>query len=72
MYAATRRAGVWVVAPMRGPCIRPSLAGMTATDAGSPPRHAAPVRLIGADTTVPCGDGRLRRYVNLDYAASTR
>jgi cysteine desulfurase/selenocysteine lyase len=27
--------------------------------------------LIGADTLVPCGDGRSRRYVNLDYAAST-
>jgi Aminotransferase class-V len=28
-------------------------------------------RLIGADTLVPCVDGRSRRYVNLDYAAST-
>ena len=28
-------------------------------------------RLIGADTLVPCGDGRSRRYANLDYAAST-
>ena len=28
-------------------------------------------RLIGADTLVPCGDGRPQRYVNLDYAAST-
>jgi selenocysteine lyase/cysteine desulfurase len=28
-------------------------------------------RLIGADTIVPCVDGRARRYVNLDYAAST-
>jgi selenocysteine lyase/cysteine desulfurase len=28
-------------------------------------------RLIGADTVVPCADGRARRYVNLDYAAST-
>jgi hypothetical protein len=28
------------------------------------------VRLIGADTVVPCVDGRARRYVNLDYAAS--
>ena len=28
-------------------------------------------RLIGADTVVPCIDGRTRRYVNLDYAAST-
>jgi selenocysteine lyase/cysteine desulfurase len=28
-------------------------------------------RLIGADTLVPCADGRARRYVNLDYAAST-
>ena len=28
-------------------------------------------RLLGADTVVPCVDGRTRRYVNLDYAAST-
>jgi selenocysteine lyase/cysteine desulfurase len=28
-------------------------------------------RLIGADTIAPCADGRPRRYVNLDYAAST-
>jgi selenocysteine lyase/cysteine desulfurase len=28
-------------------------------------------RLLGADTEVPCLDGRARRYVNLDYAAST-
>jgi selenocysteine lyase/cysteine desulfurase len=28
-------------------------------------------RLVGADTVVPCFDGRTRRYVNLDYAAST-
>jgi selenocysteine lyase/cysteine desulfurase len=28
------------------------------------------VPLIGADTVVPCVDGRARRYVNLDYAAS--
>ena len=27
--------------------------------------------LVGADTMVPCLDGRPRRYVNLDYAAST-
>jgi selenocysteine lyase/cysteine desulfurase len=27
--------------------------------------------LVGADTVVPCGDGPPRRYVNLDYAAST-
>ena len=31
----------------------------------------APTRLIGAETVVPCIDGRSRRYVNLDYAAST-
>ena len=31
----------------------------------------APTRLIGAETVVPCVDGRSRRYVNLDYAAST-
>jgi selenocysteine lyase/cysteine desulfurase len=28
-------------------------------------------RLLGADTQVPCADGRRRRYVNLDHAAST-
>jgi selenocysteine lyase/cysteine desulfurase len=28
-------------------------------------------RLLGDDTQVPCVDGRHRRYVNLDYAAST-
>jgi selenocysteine lyase/cysteine desulfurase len=32
---------------------------------------AARERLIGADTVVPCLHGRRRRYVNLDYAAST-
>jgi selenocysteine lyase/cysteine desulfurase len=32
---------------------------------------AAPLSLIGADTVVPCLDGPPRRYVNLDYAAST-
>ncbi len=32
----------------------------------SPPQ----VRVLGADTDVPCADGRSRRYVNLDYAAS--
>ncbi len=31
----------------------------------------APVRLLGSDTEVACLDGRTRRYVNLDYAAST-
>ena len=34
-------------------------------------RRAAPARLVGAETEVPCIDGRKRRYVNLDYAAST-
>jgi selenocysteine lyase/cysteine desulfurase len=29
------------------------------------------MRLIGADALVPCADGIARRYVNLDYAAST-
>ncbi len=29
-----------------------------------------PAPLVGSDTEVPCADGRLRRYVNLDYAAS--
>jgi selenocysteine lyase/cysteine desulfurase len=28
------------------------------------------LELLGDDTEVPCLDGRLRRYVNLDYAAS--
>src|SRR5688572_22850022 len=28
-------------------------------------------QLLGADLEVPCIDGRSRRYVNLDYAAST-
>jgi hypothetical protein len=32
---------------------------------------AAPVRVLGADTEVPCVDGRTRRYVNLDNTAST-
>src|SRR3954469_22401919 len=27
--------------------------------------------LVGSDVEVPCSDGRPRRYVNLDYAAST-
>ncbi len=31
-------------------------------------RHA---RLVGSDTEVPCVDGRMRRYANLDNAAST-
>ncbi|HEX6025928.1 MAG TPA: aminotransferase class V-fold PLP-dependent enzyme [Solirubrobacter sp.] len=30
-----------------------------------------PNQLVGADIAVPCADGRMRRYVNLDYAAST-
>jgi selenocysteine lyase/cysteine desulfurase len=32
--------------------------------------HALP-RLLGDDVQAPCVDGRSRRYVNLDYAAST-
>ena len=28
-------------------------------------------RLLGNDVQAPCVDGRSRRYVNLDYAAST-
>ena len=36
-----------------------------------PSSDGALTRLIGADTLVPCGDGRQRRYTNLDYAAST-
>jgi selenocysteine lyase/cysteine desulfurase len=31
----------------------------------------ASVRVVGADMDVMCADGRRRRYVNLDYAAST-
>src|SRR5687767_7073617 len=48
---------------------------------GAQPRAARPLRaidppgrfpqLLGADLDVPCIDGRPRRYVNLDYAAST-
>jgi selenocysteine lyase/cysteine desulfurase len=30
-----------------------------------------PIGLVGDDVLVPCGDGRDRRYVNLDSAAST-
>jgi selenocysteine lyase/cysteine desulfurase len=30
-----------------------------------------PAHLLGADVEVPCADGLSRRYVNLDYAAST-
>jgi selenocysteine lyase/cysteine desulfurase len=33
--------------------------------------HEPLARLIGADAVVPCLDGRARRYVNLDYAASS-
>ena len=32
---------------------------------------ALPARLLGSDTEVECVDGADRRYVNLDYAAST-
>jgi selenocysteine lyase/cysteine desulfurase len=30
-----------------------------------------PAQLLGSDVEVPCSDGHPRRYVNLDYAAST-
>ncbi len=40
-------------------------------DRPAPGTQEALTRLIGADTVVPCIDGRTRRYVNLDYAAST-
>ena len=46
-------------------------ADSTRTPPDLPGSQGALARLIGADTFVPCGDGRLRRYVNLDYAAST-
>ena len=36
-----------------------------------PTASGALVRVLGADTEVACADGRMRRYVNLDYAAST-
>src|SRR6478735_9307750 len=36
-----------------------------------PRSQIAPPRLLGADTVVPCLGGHSRRYVNLDYAAST-
>ena len=32
---------------------------------------APPASLLGSDVQVPCADGHSRRYVNLDYAAST-
>ncbi|HKH15913.1 MAG TPA: aminotransferase class V-fold PLP-dependent enzyme [Solirubrobacteraceae bacterium] len=35
------------------------------------PLSPAPLRVLGADTMVPCADGHARRDVNLDYAAST-
>ena len=39
--------------------------------AAAPRDVAALPSLIGNDVEVPCVDGRLERYVNLDYAAST-
>jgi selenocysteine lyase/cysteine desulfurase len=45
--------------------------GTTRRRRDPPSSQGALARLIGADTLVPCGDGRPRRYVNLDYAAST-
>ena len=44
---------------------------MTVTTWDDPSTACAATRLLGADTEVPCRDGRLRRYVNLDHAAST-
>jgi selenocysteine lyase/cysteine desulfurase len=43
------------------------------TDFGSTPsgRSPLPIDLVGDDALVPCGDGRDRRYLNLDMAAST-
>lgn len=38
---------------------------------GGPPRRTNPVRLVGAAVEVPLVTGGARRYVNLDYAAST-
>ena len=52
--------------------------GISAGKAGPSFRQAAPgrvpamlPRMLGADTEVACVDGRMLRYVNLDYAAST-
>ncbi len=46
---------------------------MTSTDARPSPTDAgrAALRLVGSDTVVPLVTGGERRYVNLDYAAST-
>jgi hypothetical protein len=44
---------------------------MTSATATDVLRELPAVRLIGADTVVPCLGGQSRRYVNLDYAAST-
>ena len=45
----------------------------TMTDIESAPTSPSPmpVGLVGDDELVPCGDGRDRRYLNLDMAAST-
>ena len=41
-------------------------------DASTPTgRSPLPISLVGDDVSVPCGDGRERRYLNLDSAAST-
>lgn len=50
--------------PLRTDRRRPALARADGTLTRLP-------RLLGADLEVPCIDGRYRRYVNLDYAAST-
>jgi selenocysteine lyase/cysteine desulfurase len=44
---------------------------MTSATATDVLRELPAVRLIGTDTVVPCLGGHSRRYVNLDYAAST-
>ncbi len=50
---------------------RPARDAATPKRASARRRRCADVRLLGADTEVLCADGRSRRYVNLDYAAST-
>jgi selenocysteine lyase/cysteine desulfurase len=44
---------------------------MTLDVAATTGRSSLPIGLVGDDVLVPCGDGRERRYLNLDAAAST-
>ena len=45
--------------------------GVTASGAGADHGAAPPIALVGDDVTVPCVDGAVRTYLNLDAAAST-